>query len=438
MKKFSIALSVALLFGMLAVPVMAGEVIPGVDEPASRDIIPDLIAKAKSGYSQDRIDALSKLGSITDERRLTQFDVPAFLLKQATTAANNSLVRSQALTSLGKTLRYVPNFTGTALSPLIASLHNRKTALHAKLTTVAVIGSLIKPREISHRPAFQALLKLTVANGTNPSLVGACLTALGSAGYSDALPVVLTSIRNKNVQIREAALVALEALLNTASTRSAASVVNTLVAIVIDDKVPEKVKIKAMKALVATLKSGVKVDKVSGPLVRALGKACDKKEPILAEAVVGALSRVADGVSIAALKKAYATFSSTPGADGFEKVRIKVALTVGDYIHPLVQANNTRNAKECGDLLLEICRKEPQGFTKAIKAAMFGLKLYEDKRLDRRPIIKDMIDAMAHDKDVAKEARAVLVHHCAVDKGNIAKTWQEWFKKNRARFAPIY
>jgi hypothetical protein len=240
--------------------------------------------------------------------------------------------------------------------------------------------------------------------------------------------------------VRSAALEALEALLATTGKGiPVRDTVGQLVLIINDEKVPVEIRIRAMKALVGCLKAGVDIKEVSRPLVEVLGKACEKnkEQPELAVAVVQALHRVPDRASVEALWKAYSAFLATPGAKGYEDVREAVALTFGEYFHPLSKAD-VATGQQVAKHLLDISQKEPQGFSKAVRAAVWSLGLMDSRKYDRRDVVKDLISAMAGDPDagVKKQAYVSLVRVTGTDQGPDVKKWQDWYPKNKDRLGP--
>jgi HEAT repeat protein len=430
------SVSTAGLLTALTVLVLAAEPPKKVED---KDRIPELKEKALNGLTQERTKAISTLGSISDERRLSQFGVPDFLLNILKDGNNNSMVREAAADALARIIRYVPAFTAKALRPLVSRLQDSKNeSLNVRRKIAAAMAGFLEPESVGHRSAFQALMSIARARKDEPGLTAEVLRTLGKTGYSRAMTVIIAALRDKDDQVRAAALEALESVLSqvTLQRANANEVVTQLVAILSSDNVPEEIRIKAMEALVATLRAGVEVSRVAGPLVDALGKACDKKQPDLAAAVVKALHRVPDKNSVVALKKAYGAFLNNPGAKGYEDVRVAIAYTLGEYFHPLAKKGDTVTAGEVAKALLEISQKEPPNSSRAVKAAVFSMGLMDSKKLDRTAVVADLIDAMARDKAVTADTRQSLVRIIGVDLGEDVKKWEEWFKKNKDQLAP--
>jgi uncharacterized protein (UPF0147 family) len=427
--------AIAALLTVLVGMASGGE--PAGTKPENRDRIPELKEDATGGLTRDRLKAIDSLGSISDEKRLSQFGVPDFLLNILKDADNNSMVREAAADALAKIIRYVPTFTDKALRPLVSRLQDsRGESLSVRRKIARAMAGFLDPDSISHRNAYQALMRIAASSTDEPGLIAEVLRTLGSTGYGKAMSVVTTALRNKDDQVRAAALEALEALLSSGKLDRPNDVVAILVQIISDEAVPEKLRIKAMVALVATMRAGVPVNRVAAPLVAALGKAAEKKQPELAKAVVKALHRVPDGNSVKALDAAYDTFLKTPKAKGFEDVRVAIALTLGEYFHPLARKNDKVTADKVAKTLLKICQKEPMDHTRAVKAAIFALSMMDSKKLDRTAVVWDLIDAMERDKDVTREAHASLVRIIGKDLGRKPKDWKKWYKENKNTLLP--
>jgi hypothetical protein len=409
--------------------------------PEDRDRIPELKEKATSGRTKERLTALNSLGSISDEKRLSQFNVPDFLLGILKDDDNNSMVREAAAGALSKIIRYVPAFTDKALRPLVTRLGDRRNeSLSVRRKIAEAMAGFLDPDSISHRSAYQALMRIAGSRDDEPGLVAECMRTLGRTGYSPALSVIGAALRNKDEQVRAAALEALKSILTRVSLKRPNDVINELVAIISDEKIPVEVRIKAMEALVATLRAGVDVQRVAAPLVRALAKAGENKQPELAKAVVNALHRVPEKGTVEALKKAYGTFLNNPGDQGkaaaFEEVRESIALTLGEFFHPLAKKGDTVTAAEVAKALVDISQKEPPGKNRAVKAAVFSMGLMDSKKLDRTAVVADLIDAMARDKAVTVEARASLARIVGKDLGEDPKEWEKWYKDNKNKLGP--
>jgi len=433
--KIRSAATAAMLTAMMLGVAAGGQ--PAESTTANRDRIPELKEDAANGLTKQRLKAIEALGMISDEKRLTQFGVPDFLLGMLKDSNNNSMIRESAADALAKIIRYVPAFTDKALKPLVSQLQDAQTeALSVRRKIAQAMATFLKPDEIGHRIAYQALMRIASAQTENPGLVAESLRTLGRTGYSEAMSAVTAALRSKDAQVRAAALEALESLLSNRSLKRPADILGTLVQIISDEKVPEDVRIKAMKAMVATLRAGVPVNRVAAPLVTALDKACEKRQPAMAKAVVRALHRVPDANSVAALKKTYATFLNTPEAAGFEAVREAVALTLGEYFHPLAKKGDLVTAGKVTAALLEISRKEPKPMVKPVKAAVFALGMMDSRKLDRTAVVADLIDAMDRDKTVTREAHASLVRIIGRDLGKDVKEWKKWFKENKSNLGP--
>jgi len=432
------------LAALLAVTVLApageGGTRPDV---AAADRIPEIKERAIEGDTLERAAALAELGAITDEKRLTQFQVPQFLLKVLNDDTTNSIVRSAAAEALAKIVRYVPDSADTILRPMLTRLQdnrNESTAVRCKIAQA--MAGFLDVEAVSHRTTFQGLVRIAKERTDPPLLVAEVLRTLGRTGCREGLTAVLLALKpEEDEQVRSAALEALEALLATAGPtgRGTEEMIAQLVTIISDDKVPVEIRIRAMKALVSSLRAGVNIAQVSRPLVEVLGKACEKnkEQPELAVAVVRALRRVPERSSVDALWKAYSAFLATPGAKGYEDVREAVAQTLGEYFLPLAKTD-VAAGQQVAKHLLDISQKEPQGFSKAVRAAVWALGLMESRKYDRRDAVKDLIAAMAGDPDttVKKQAQASLVRITGTDQGQEVKKWQGWYEKNKDRLGP--
>ncbi|MHC4914063.1 MAG: HEAT repeat domain-containing protein [Planctomycetota bacterium] len=419
------SLAVLALLATLAAGSQAGEA------DAARDMIPKLKEDALDGLTDERVAAIVKLGRITDEKRLTDFQVPQFLLGVVDDDGNNPVVRSAAADALAKIFRFVPDASQGILKPLLARLQDsRNESFTVRRKIAEVMAVFLDPEAIGHRTTFQALMRIARDKGERPLLVAEVLRTLGRTNYGGATKVVIESLNSPDKQIQKAALEALEMLLANIKLSKPNEVFNQLVTIINDEKVPEEIRIKAMKTLVSTIRAGVPVNQVAGPLVQVLNKACEKKEPKMAREVVRALHRVPSRASLAALRTAYTTFLNTPAAEGFPEVREAVAKTLGEYLYPLAKKGDINTGQEVAKLLLEISRT---GSDKPAQAAVKALRHMENPRYDRREVVADLIDAMARDPMVKKQAYRSLVLITGVDLGEEVDAWKAWYKDNKAK-----
>jgi hypothetical protein len=398
---------------------------------AARDMIPKLKEDAQDGLTDERVAAINKLGRITDEKRLVDFRVPQFLLGIVDDDGNNSVVRSAAADALAKIFRFVPDAGQGILKPLLARLQDsRNESFTVRRKIAEVMAVFLDPEAIGHRTTFTALMRIARDKAERPLLVAEVLRTLGRTNYGGATKVVIESLASNDKQIQQAALESLEMLMTNIKLTKPNEVFNQLVTIINDEKVPEEIRIKAMKTLVSTIRAGVPVNQVAGPLVQVLGKSCDKKEPKMAREVVRALHRVPGSSSLEALRKAYTTFLNTPAAEGFPQVREAVANTLGEYLYPLAQKGDINTGQQVAKLLLEISRT---GSDKPAQAAVKALRHMENPRYDRREVVADLIDAMARDPMVKKQAYNSLVLITGVDLGENVGAWKEWFKVNKPK-----
>ena len=428
--------AIALVAGLLvfAVPVLAGQPSNKVED---RDRIPELKEEAGAGLTDERVKAVKALGSISDEDRLSRFAVPDFLLEMLQSRDNNSKVREASAEALARIVRYVPSFTEKALRPLIVLLQDRAGESPLVRSKVAeTMSSFLDPQSIAHKIAFQALNAVASSGNDDPGVTAACLLTLGKTGYADAMSAILGSLKSRDQQIRAAGLEALKAILVHTTMSRPNDVVTQLVAIITDGNVPAEVRIIAMQTLVQTLKNGVDPEKIAGPLVSVLNKACDNKEAGLAEAVVLSLYRVPSSNAIAGLEKAYKTFINTPGAKGFENVRIAVAKTLGEYFHPLAMKGDRQAGARVAALLTEIAAKEPQGFDRAARQAVTSLGLMDSRKWDRTKVAAELVKAMTEDPAVRKQAHESLVRICGRDLGEDPKNWKTWIGDNSSYLGP--
>ncbi len=422
----SIVLTAALIAG-LGLAARAGT----AGKVEDRDQIPELIAQASAGLTGKRLEAIRKLGAISDEARLARFSVLDLLLSILKDNDNNPRVRGAAAEALARLIRFVPTFTDKALRPLVARMQDSvKESLYVRLKIVEAMSGFLDADAVGHRMAFGAMMRIAKARSDQPALVAAVLRTLGRTGYSKALPEVVAALQHPNDQVKAAALLALKDLLaKTSRTGHLNDVVTQLVAIVSNEKVPVKIRIAAMQALVSTLKTGIPVSRISGPLVAVLNKT---RDPDLAVAVVEILAQVPEKASVAALKTAYDTFLNTPNARGYLNVRAMIASALGEYFHPMSKAD-AATGQQVALLLIKICQKEPPGVNKAVKAAIQSLGLMLSKKYDRVAAVDDLIKAMATDKAVSRDAHNSLKLITNTDQGADAKKWREWFKKNKSK-----
>lgn len=431
MRLRSVALTAALIAG-LGLAARAGT----SGKVEDKDKIPELKEQASAGLTRDRVEAIRKLGAISDEGRLNRFGVPDFLLGILKDDENHPLVRGAAAEALARIIRYVPAFTDKALRPLIARLQDStKESLYVRRKIAEAMGGFLDADAVAHSHAFRAMMRIAKARSDQPALVAAVLRTLGRTGYVKALPVVVAALQHPDEQIKAAALEALKKLLEgTTRATGLNEVVTQLVAIVSDEKIPVKIRIAAMWALVRTVRAGIPMTRISGPLVAVLDKT---RDPDLAAAVVEVLAEVPEKSSVAALKKAYDTFLNTPNARGYLNVRTMIAYSLGEYFHPLAKKGDIATGHEVRDLLIKICKKEPPGVNKAVKAAVYALGLMmSNKKYDRRPAVEDLIEAMAKDKAVAKDAYRSLKLITDTDQGEDPKKWRKWFDKNKRTLQP--
>jgi HEAT repeat protein len=429
---------------LTVVLVLAGGLAAGGAEPSgadNRDRIPELKEDAQSGLTQERLKALEALGAISDEGRLTRFSVPDFLLGILNKDANNSMVREAAADALARIVRYVPAFTDKALRPMVVRLQDRgREALSVRRRIAAAMATFLDPEAIGHRAAFAALVAIASSQEEPSGLVAEALRTLGRTGYAPAINAVTAALQSREPEVRSAALEALEALLSSRVLQRPEDVVNLLVRIVTDAKLSKAVRIRAMQALAATLRAGVPVKRVAAPLVTVLNKACEEKQPELAKAVIRALHRVPDDDSVAALRKAHAAFKAQPKSPGFDEVRVAVALTLGEYFHPLAISNDAATAGKVAKALIDIRGKEPATGGKVLRAAVFSMGLMDSTRLDRREVVGDLIENVLGGRvasgSLKQEAHAALVRLTGKDLGEDPEDWKKWYEANKAALAP--
>jgi HEAT repeat protein len=401
----------------------------------ARDRIDQIKAEALTGRTPERVKAIEQLGRITDEGRLTLFKVPEFLLDILGERLNNADVRGAAADSLAKIFRFVPDSTQGIVGSLVKHLQDGKEEPAVRRKIAEVMAVFLDPEAVTHRTAFQELSRIVKNRNVNrPLLVAEALRALGKTGWVAALGEVVAAVRSEDEQVRRAAIEALQRLLSGGGKiMDKRTLVNQLVAIVTDDKVPFEIRKEAMKALVTTIRAGVDVQEVAATLTRVLATACEKKEAELAAAVIEVLYLVPEKSTVDALRRAYQDFKDVKEGG---TVCVEVAVTLSDLFHPLAVNNQTALGQEVGTLLLQMSQNMD---ARVAQAAVKGLGMMTNEKYNRVGVVNELIKTMEKDKSAAVRAEAYnsLVKITQADLGDRdPKRWREWFEKNKHLLGP--
>lgn len=429
MNSRSIALTAVLIAG-LGMAAQAGA------PPKEEDEIWTLKEKALRGTTRGREEAVAKLGGISDENRLSEFKVSDFLLKLARDDANPSRVRSAAVEAVARNIRYVSGFADKALIPFIAILQDRGDSLYVRMKVAAVMANFLESEAVAHRMAFQTLEKVARDTREEPGLVAAALVTLGETGYVQALPVIKEAMKSSDPIVKQAALVALDKLLQKASKLAEnADLTGLLISIARDEKLPAEMRKSAITSLAkAAGAGGDGANRMISVLVDILGKT---KDPDLALVVVGSLQSVPTASSQAALAAAYETFSATPTAKGYANVRQAVAEALGEFFAPLA-TKDVLLGQKVAKTLMDIAGKDPA--ESVAVAALYSLGNMDSRKYNRVAVAQDLADAMKQEKTSAPKevARESLVLVTGVDLGDDAEAWVKWVNdpKNKQRLLP--
>jgi hypothetical protein len=416
----------------------------GEEKPPPADIILELMDKVRNGLIDEKVEALTQLGKITNRERLDQFKVPAFLVGVVKSLEYAPKVRVAAVAALGNVMKFLPDSKEGALGALTERLVRSDDATAVRRAIAEAMGGFLSAESPSDRPTFNVLVKIATERRDDAPVVAAAMEALGKARYLPALnTAIVPGINDADSDVRAAALRALEQMFSgRGPTKPSDDVIRILIALISDDKAPLASREAAMRALVSAINTGaVKGPDVAYKLADILEKATDAK---LAAAVVDALTRVPEEASVAALKKAYEAFQKPPppGQD-FAEVRVAVVKAIGEYFHPLARKGQTPTGQAAAEMLIKVCRSDPS--PKVVTAAVAALGNMVDSKYDRKLVVQELIETMASDADkgVALAAHEALkfitqrdVAPGARDTKEAAKEWKKWFEANKEKLAP--
>ncbi len=414
------------------------------EPPAARDSISELMDVVRNGLTDEKVAALGKLGTITDEKRLGDFKVPGFLGGVVKSADYPPRARVAAVEALAAIMKFIPDSKDTVINVLTERLIDRNESTAVRRAIAEAMGSFLVADSPGDRNAFNVLVGIARERKDDAPVVGAAIATLGRTGYREALGLVVAGISDGDADVRASSLKALELMFSSrVATQPSSEVVRTLMAMASDDKAPLASREAAMRAMAGAINTGaVKGTEVAQQLAGILEKAPDAK---LATAVIDVLTRVPEPASVEALRKAYESFQKpgTPGQDPAE-VRVAVAKALGEYLHPLARRNQVPAGQSAAALLIKVCRSDPSA--KVVVAAIFSLGNMVDAKYDRREVVRELIETMASDTDktISQAARDTIqfitqreIASDEKDPKAAAVVWKAWYESNKdTKLAP--
>jgi len=436
MRLLPTALLVALLAGPAAAP-RAGE----KDRPEARNIIVELKEKVLYGTVREQEEAVRELGSITDEKRLKDFEIPAFLLNVAVKSDYHPRVRGAATESLLRVMVFDPaSARDKVVNTLAARLLDRTEPLYVRRAIADAFGGILKSSEPGDRNGIAALERLAKDRRDDPALIKSVFVSLGNLGHSESVMVIVLALDDPSIEIKGAALAALQRMFQRGvRVTNAGDLVRKLTAFVSDDRVDMNLRISAAGTLVGALQAvrGMNLADVARSLADLLEKTTDPK---LAAAVIKVMYGVPDEASIAALDKAYTAFSAkTMAGPEYIEVRTAIAVAAGEYFHWLAKNGRTSIGQVGGELLVKVLTTEPLTNKRVIEAAAYSLGNMSDPKYDRRKAADALLETMTQAKTDA-QLGAVIVKSLELisDKavGEKAEDWKKWLETNRETLGP--
>lgn len=410
-------------------------------EPAKPEEDPNSqVLKAKdlvrNGLIKERVEAVQTLGKITDQGRLQQFEIGAFLVNVVADKGYPPRVREAAVAALASVVKFDPPVKDKLMGPFVARLGDKTEAQTVRRALAEALGVMLTDGKPADDIGFAALEKVARDRQEEGALGAAALIALGKAGRAQSINLVVAAIRDAAApqDVKTAAVQALGLMLPQIRVKESPDLVQVLANLLADEKLPVEPRVIAAKTLAAAISSGAaSVQQVAAPLAAAIEKATD---PVLAKGLVEAMAYTPDPAAIAALGKAYAVFSNVSGGEPYKQVRKAIAQALGEYFHPLAREGRHPVGQTAAKLLVDVLKKEPDGDVKA--AAVFSLGGMYDPKYDRSEAAAELLEALAakgSSEELKAEAKDSLEQICGTSRAD-AEAWTQWLKDNKGKLLP--
>ncbi|GMV82658.1 MAG: hypothetical protein AMXMBFR7_38420 [Planctomycetota bacterium] len=414
------------------------------------------IAKKRTGYPEDRLDAVRSLSSLRDRDKVNENDVVDALLWVVQQKDDDLFVRIGCIKALGQlqgNLFTLDRLAAKKYTEVFTKhLTDDKEETHIRAEICRVFGATLVLSSLPEERALEALQKIASEEGRQagnmPDLLirETAVRAIGQVGNGaclDTLANILIQVNLDN-RLKEAVLSAFYALLSRIDKDLDKLVtpptVNRLIQLVEEKAMDAEIRAEGMKALARLEANGVRTGNRVLPVIEKILK--EESKPVLLIAAVEALGVTGKDEALPALIKAFEDMYNADSASGSYANDLKIRQTIAKTLGYMLAAQRVRKPAPVADsvakmakLLLDIV--DPQAQKKEVKevirSAIFSLRYLYPMQTPFKEFHKDALEKLLYHlrKDEDKEGRAVLLESIEYisrqNFGDDVVRWDKWF-----------
>ncbi len=407
---------------------------------AQEKTIADLIGIALRGQPTERLEAIRKLGSYTDPQILAKWKLVDVLLDLVDD--DDPRAARAAVRGLGSYARGVKKaIADQIIGPLGKIVKDTERHLIVRMTAVIELGRAVDAERFEHQEAAKTLVSIARNAQEDSTMRVAALGALGKIAPTAASVVIRKSLRDRDQDVVEAGFEALKNCLKSPRAELFAKdrALGGLMANELGSpRASALVKKNALEILALIAGLGVSVPSVESSLIKVLE---NEEDPEFVQAALYAVGLVGSVKSATAMVGTYGRFGAGE-AGGAGAVRIQICTTAGTLFAYWGRKKQIIRARSAAATLTELLGKILQEdiSSRVKREAAVSLGYLYDKGYDKREAVKILIVVLGHDemgegiKSAALDSLEVLTRKSF---GHDTKRWEDWYKKNARKLAPI-
>jgi len=414
------------------------------------------VAKSPARSPLERVDAINKLGALTDANLIRDYRVVEDLIlivkPKDAKIRGDIFVRQTAIEALGKIQKietrakdkYLPAFSPLLKDKNEHMIVSRAVALNFKDT--------LDKENLPDRDAYTVILAMAKDKATNMGVRLVCIDTLGTYGSAEGLEVLVGLLGEQEQLVREHSAGAIYELMSRLEgvTNLPLPAVNKLVEMVGDKTFAADLKVNVMKVLGTLIRDGNLGAKSALPVIIQLVQ--NEQDEKLVKGGIIALGLIGTAEAVEPLAKAYNDFfvplkPADPAANPNAAPAVPVAPSKDADIrlavmHAFISVLSNQGQKSApdmkavGDSVVVLTKAMVEdGDTNVRKGAIFALRyLYPAgmKSIWKAPThaMGGLLVKEGTSEDVKKEIVTTLQAITGQDFGTDYKRWDKWILDN--------
>lgn len=415
-----------LLAASFLLPARAGAADGAGSKDITREEVAEIVRQMRSGSTmQERLEAIGKLGSLSNMALLREFRVVDEFTKLLKSTRSGARERKAAVEALRTLWLRDPAYESTISQAMLAVLQDPAELTILRMEAAETFRLTLKAESPASTPGIQAILRVA-SEGKEPVLVAKALEAIGDIAPAEGIEALRKGMTDKDPVIRGAAIKALPRFLQRqAAGGNVAAMIGVLQKLAADKDLAAEVRVEVIEALAWLARASAKPQEIAEALRAVLEK---EEDPVVAASAARAMRLTPDRRAVETLAATYGRFK---GGDKNEGVRLACCVSLGEMFDPFARTGDFRTAETAAGLLVKAL-KDPEEGNAVRRAAVFALGNMNQAVYDRREVVRALVDVLLNDKTADGALQAEIQHSLEFLTPTIQETpeaWKAWLDR---------